>query len=147
MPNFPRSKDLNALLQTSFEAVEAYNAQLTSPRPNDGERNLLTNIQNILADTRGALQKQLQGDSVVHIDPKTIRALEQVLTKLLKNPSLENRVNAAYVMQGVQANVPFLNELRCLQQLLQTVEGLKRGKRVSSIEVMEDHGEGNQNSG
>lgn len=144
MSNFSREQPLNQLLNTSLRAVEACTLQIEKPSTSSKKigkttlsDDLVSNLGSILADTRSALQKQLNADSVVRVDMNTVRALETAISRLLQDRSTENKVNALQVaIQGTQT--PFWNELKSLQQLLFTLKSLKRGDRTSSVDLDKD---------
>lgn len=144
MPSFPRNESLNVLLNTSLLAIETYTNQIEQQSkpaakkitPTDAHQALIVNLENVLAMTRSALQKHIDADTIVHVDPKTIRALEKAINKLAIDASTENKVNAAhFAIYG--NNIPFWTELKSLQQLLQTSRGLKRGEKAAAIDEEE----------
>lgn len=147
MANFPRDHTLNDLLNTSLGALKAYNDQIEAQssgaikkvNPVTANPVLVANLGDLLADTRSELQKQLKTtSSIVRIDTRTIRALEEAMDKLLHDVTTENKVNAAHFALYGSSIIPFWNELKNLQQLLLTDKRLRRGQKAEAIDEQEE---------
>lgn len=128
---------INKLLDDSVLALNTYQAQLTEVPETESRSTVKTgdalgNLVAVLTSTTVEL-KEVSKSPIIQIDSSKLKALQSAIEKL----TTECKINVIqYAIFGI--NMPLSNILRDVQNLIITVEKLKRGKRVSSIEGMEE---------
>lgn len=134
------SRNVDQLLSHVQKALNSYRQHIESgfddvSLENRRDEKLVLATQNLLEDTRKTLEQELSQGRIAKVNSTTLKAIENTVDHLLES-KMENRVNAIhFAIYGHL--VPFWTTLRAIQQMLHTIEALKRGRRVASIDEME----------
>ena len=126
----PCTADVNTLLFKSLESINHYHRQIEEQHDSvisinkkhiDDLKNLASHLENMLTHTECELEKSIKENSVIHLKPKTLHAIDIAIGQLLHDGKTDDKIRAVHRIL-FETDIPFLPLLTSVQTLVQSAK-------------------------